>query len=154
MILYHGTTHDFQIPDLSKGRTGTDFGAGFYLTDNERMADDWLQGEENKHINVYELTLAQIPSCHLHIRRYESPSVEWAKFVYNCRRNRKISSHYDIIIGPLADNALNKWFAMIEDHLLSWDDLADQIAYKKYNSLQFCFKTSKSIKLLEYASRK
>jgi len=50
MKLFHGTIHEFTIPDPSRGRVGTDFGAGFYLTDSERMAEDWLNGEENKHV--------------------------------------------------------------------------------------------------------
>lgn len=110
MRLFHGTINEFVIPDPSKGRIGTDFGAGFYLTDNERMAEDWLRGEDNKHVNIYELTLSKISSCNLHIRRYETASIEWAKFVYNNRRGRKSSNRYDIIIGPLADNSLNMWF--------------------------------------------
>jgi len=81
MKLFHGTIHEFTVPDPSRGRTGTDFGAGFYLTDSERMTDDWLNGEENKHVNIYELTLSKISSCSLHIRRYETASIEWAKFV-------------------------------------------------------------------------
>ncbi len=154
MKLFHGTIHEFTIPDPSRGRVGTDFGAGFYLTDSERMADDWLNGEENKHVNIYELTLSKISSCSLHIRRYETASIEWAKFVYNNRRARKSSNRYDIIIGPLADNSLNKWFSQIDNNLITWEELAEKIEFRKYRSLQFCFKTPKSVKLLEYAYRK
>jgi hypothetical protein len=154
MKLYHGTIYDFTVPDLSKGRRSTDFGIGFYLTDSERMADDWLKGEPGKRVNVYELTLGKVQSCNLHIRRYETASVEWAKFVYNNRKNRLKSNQFDIIIGPLADNALNKWFDMIDNSLISWEELADKISYRRYNSLQFCFKSQKSIMLLEYANSK
>ena len=38
MKLYHGTTADFQIPDLLKGRPMTPLGVGFYLTDIEHIA--------------------------------------------------------------------------------------------------------------------
>lgn len=154
MRLFHGTINEFVIPDPSKGRIGTDFGAGFYLTDNERMAEDWLRGEDNKHVNIYELTLSKISSCNLHIRRYETASKEWAKFVYNNRRGRKSSNRYDIIIGPLADNSLNMWFSKIDNGLITWEELAKKIELRKYKSLQFCFKTSKSVNLLEYAYRK
>lgn len=41
MKLYHGTTSEFIMPDLSKGRENTDFGIGFYLTDKESMAKNW-----------------------------------------------------------------------------------------------------------------
>lgn len=58
MKLYHGTTSEFVMPDLSKGRENTDFGIGFYLTDKESMAKNWKKGHPNNHVNVYELTLA------------------------------------------------------------------------------------------------
>ena len=154
MKLYHGTVHEFSMPDPLKGRPATDFGAGFYLTESERMADDWLKGEPGKHINTYELTLSRISSCNLHIRRYETADIDWAKFVYNNRRKRLKSNRYDIVIGPLADNALNKWFDMIENSLISWEELPMKINFGKYNSLQYCFKSPNSVKLLEYASRK
>ena len=118
------------------------------------MAEDWLRGEDNKHVNIYELTLSKISSCNLHIRRYETASIEWAKFVYNNRRGRKSSNRYDIIIGPLADNSLNMWFSKIDNGLITWEELAKKIELRKYKSLQFCFKTSKSVNLLEYAYRK
>ena len=40
MRLYHGTVHEFSMPDPTKGREATDFGVGFYTTESERMADD------------------------------------------------------------------------------------------------------------------
>ena len=43
MRLYHGTVHEFDAPDPGMGREATDFGVGFYATDSERMADDWLK---------------------------------------------------------------------------------------------------------------
>lgn len=154
MKLYHGTVHEFGTPDPEMGRERTDFGVGFYTTDSERMADDWLKGADGKHVNVYEVTLAQIESCVLRIRRYEGASVEWAKFVYANRKNRLRSNKYDIIIGPLADNALNKWFEKIDRSEITWEELAGKISLRRYNSLQYCFKSKKSVKLLEYASRK
>ena len=45
MRLYHGTIHEFDTPNPAVGREATDFGVGFYTTDSERMADDWLKAE-------------------------------------------------------------------------------------------------------------
>jgi len=154
MRLYHGTTHEFEIPDPACGREATDFGVGFYTTDSERMADDWHKDESGKHINVYEITLNRIESCNLRILRYETADVSWAKFVYNNRKRRPNKAKFDIVIGPLADNSLNKWFDKIDNGQITWEELAAKINYRSYNSLQYCFKTSKSIKLLEYAYRK
>ena len=88
MKLYHGTMSDFVVPDLSKGRENTDFGIGFYLTDKELMAKNWKKGHPNNHVNVYELTLANIETGKLLIKRFENANIEWAKFVYNNRKGK------------------------------------------------------------------
>ena len=38
ICLYHGTNVVFDLIDPLKGRRGTDFGRGFYLTPNSRMS--------------------------------------------------------------------------------------------------------------------
>lgn len=154
MKLFHGTVHDFVVPDPLVGHEGTDFGVGFYLTEKEKMADDWYKGEPNKHINVYDFSLNNVETCELIIRRFLSADVEWAQFVYGNRRMKGKQNSYDIIIGPLADNGLNKWFDRIDEKLITWQELAQSINFDKYNSLQFCFKTHKSINFLDYENRK
>lgn len=154
MRLYHGTIYDFEVPDPTLGHEGTDFGVGFYVTESERMADDWYKGELNKHINIYDVTLKKINTCELKIRRYSVADVDWAKFVYRNRRKKAPQTQFDIIIGPLADNGLNKWFDKIDNNEITWEDLAQSIIFDKYKSLQYCFKTAKSINLLEYENRK
>ena len=154
MKLYHGTTSEFVMPDLSKGRENTDFGIGFYLTDKESMAKNWKKGHPNNHVNVYELTLANIETCNLIIKRFENADIEWAKFVYNNRKGKNKKSRYDLIIGPLADNGLENWFTRLENGEIDWDDLAKGIEFNKFQSLQFCFVKPNAIKLLEYAERK
>lgn len=150
MKLYHGTTSTFEIPDLHFARGNTDFGPGFYLTNKERMADDWKKGMPNKHINIYDLTLSQIETCHLRIKRFEGAGVEWAKFVYNNRRNKVKKSKYSIIIGPVADNGLEKWFRKIDAKEMTWDEVALRIEFNRYKSMQFCFMNEDSLKLLKY----
>ena len=154
MLLYHGTVHNFTDPDLSRGRDATDFGKGFYVTDSLKMAKDWRKGYSGKRINVYDLTLSQIDSCKLHIRRYKAADINWAKFVYNNRRGKSKNMKFDIIIGPLADNSYNKWFDKIDRGEISWDQLANKINYTRFKSIQYCFKTPNSIKLLKYVQSK
>lgn len=45
------------------------------------------------------------------------------EFVYANRKNRPRSNKYDIIIGPLADNALNKWFEKRDKSEITWEEL-------------------------------
>lgn len=154
MRLFHGTTADFIIPDLSKARKNTDFGAGFYLTDKESMAKDWKKGRDNNHVNAYELTLANVETGKLQIKRFESADINWAKFVYNNRKGKNKRNRFDLVIGPLADNGLEEWFTKLDKGEVDWADLAKGIEFRKFQSLQFCFVKPNAIKLLEYAERK
>lgn len=154
MKLYHGTIHEFVTPDPSKGHDGTDFGPGFYLTESESMADDWHKGEPNKHVNVYDVSLNKVKACELKFYRFLTADIEWAKFVYKNRKGKDSRISYDVIIGPLADNGLNKWFNQIDNKEITWDELAQGINFDRYRSLQFCFKTPDSVNLLEYETRK
>ena len=92
------------MPDLSKGRNNTDFGAGFYLTDKESMARNWKKGCPNNHVIVYDLTLANVETGKLHIRSFEKADIEWAKFVYNNRKGKNKKSRCDLAIGPFKEN--------------------------------------------------
>ena len=154
MELYQGTTKDFVNPDLSSAKKYTDFGPGFYLTEDIRMADDWKKGEPNKHINVYEVTLKGIETCNLRIRRFNQADETWAKFVYNNRKGKNIRQHYDLIVGPLADNGLNYWFDKVDKNEMTFTEAASHIEYRRFKSPQYCFITEKSLKLLSYDKRK
>lgn len=154
MKLYYGTTYDFEYPDLSKGREHTDFGIGFYVTDDNDMAAEWKKWRSNGHVNIYNLTLKELPTCKLQVKRFTGASEEWAKFVYNNRKGRIKRNHYDLIIGPVADNGLEDWFLKIERGEIGWTELAEGIDHRKYKSLQYCFKKENAVKLLAYVERK
>lgn len=117
------------------------------------MAAEWLYGKENKHVNVYDVTLELIPTCNLRIKRFDRADAQWAKFIYQNRRS-KLSQHYDLIIGPLADNGLKNWFAKIDSKELSWDEVATSIEYHRFRSPQYCFTSDKSLQLLRYVKRR
>lgn len=154
MKLYHGTDKSFSRPDLKKARENTDFGKGFYLTESERAAQDWVKGKSVQNINTYELTLEDVPSCTIRIKHYEADE-HWAKYVYNNRNGKiKKGDSSDIVIGPIADNGLNKLFDEIDRKEASFKDIAPKLRLMKFKASQFCFKTEAAIKLLEYAKGK
>ena len=154
MKLFHGTDKTFTVPELAIARAKTDFGKGFYLTENEGAAQDWVKGRKVQNINTYELTLEEIPTCKIRIKRYEADE-QWAKFVYNNRKGKiKNNDSFDIVIGPIADNGLNKLFDKIDRKEATFEEIAPQLKMMKFKALQFCFKTDVAIKLLEYAKGK
>ena len=153
MELFHGTTEDFTTPDLTKARAYTDFGPGFYLTEEYKMANDWKKDWDNKHINVYEVSLANVKTCRLRIKRFEKADAQWAKYVYQNRR-KNTSQHYDLVIGPLADNGLKRWFDMVDAKDLDWEEVSRHINFNRFQSLQYCFITEQSLTLLNYVKRR
>lgn len=87
-------------------------------------------------------------------KKYEEANIEWAKFVYNNRRNKIKSNKYDLIIGPVADNGLETYFKEIEAKRITWEDLPQRIKFCKFKALQYCFMKPNAINLLNYVSRK
>lgn len=87
MILYHGTNCSIDKIDLNKCRPYKDFGKGFYLTTIREQAEKMahrvarIYGGEPT-VNVYEFD--GIPAG-LKVKRFESPTQDWAMFVI---RNR------------------------------------------------------------------
>ena len=54
MILYHGSSQIVDRPDTEHSRIDIDFGKGFYLTADERMAKKWAAGKGKAIVNKYD----------------------------------------------------------------------------------------------------
>ena len=57
MIVYHGSSAEVRVPDLSKSREDIDFGRGFYLTEDETMAKKWACNKRHSVLNCYSLEM-------------------------------------------------------------------------------------------------
>jgi len=81
---------------------------------------------------------------------FDSPTTEWAEFIYK-NRNRKtpIYHHdYDIVIGPIADDGVAYLLNRYEEGSYTIEELARELKYKKLNN-QYFFGTERSISLLK-----
>ena len=114
MILYHGSNIDIIHIDLSQSKTGKDFGCGFYLSADKEQASELAErkteqiGSGSPTLNVYEFDENSLCDTGLSVLRFQNYSKEWAEFILMNRRNRtRIPAHnYDIVIGPIADDAV------------------------------------------------
>ncbi len=155
MRLYHGTDVKINKPDLSFSKDHKDFGRGFYMSQNSRMAKDWakLHDRNNAHVNTYDVSLEKIGSCTLRIKRFASATAEWVEFVYSNRQRKDFSHTYDIVIGPIADNGLNEIFNDIRQKRLSYSSAAKELQLQGYKKpIQYCFNTPEAISLLKFES--
>lgn len=158
MRLYHGTGMKFNIPKLEKCNRYTDFGRGFYLTHELERAKEWGKNRNPRkyYVNVYEIVDDYINSLRqqgFSILQFQEASAEWAEFVYRNRLDESFEHHYDIILGPVADNSLQVMFARMLRENISFDDIALSIQYKKFKKPQICFCTQRSINQLKYIQR-
>jgi hypothetical protein len=118
--LYHGSYTEIMAPDLSFARRATDFGNGFYLTNNREQADEIaLDRGDLKNLaygvnNQYAYSERNTVLCF----NFKKADVQWLEFVLfnrdvrsreyvNQTRCRELLATYDIIIGPVADDDLS-----------------------------------------------
>ena len=87
ITLYHGSNCDVTNPIPMKGRRGTDFGQGFYLTpdmDSARSMASLVtrrQGDGIKTISVFEFDIDAASIAGMAIRQFESMDADWMSFV-------------------------------------------------------------------------
>ena len=157
MTLYHGTNCTFKKPLIHKCLAYKDFGRGFYLTENPKMAKDWGRKKNpiDYHVNFYEVEddfEAQIEREGLSVKRF-SADAEWAEFVYHNREEEHYVHEYDVVIGPVADNKIEEHFAKIRRNEATFEDIAPLLPYSAFRAVQICLCTEASFKLLKYIKR-
>ena len=60
MKLYHGTSEEFEIPNIVMCKPMTDFGKGFYLSSEIKLAKDWKKFSPNHHVFMSDRTISKI----------------------------------------------------------------------------------------------
>lgn len=161
MILYHGSNVAIETIDLAQCRPYKDFGRGFYLTSLEdqalKMANRTvrLQGEGEATVTAFELC-DDWRDRGLSVLYFDGPSRKWARFIMN-NRDRSFTdfsspecncaNQYDIVFGPVADDAIVASFQLYQDGRIDIDDLVKRFKYSKLSD-QFSFHTPRALKLL------
>ena len=161
MILYHGSNIVIENIDFNKCRPYKDFGKGFYCTTIKSQAELMAKRVSTIYggvpaITEFELSEEIYNDKNLVIKNFEMPSKEWAIFVLN-NRNRKfteleskdcnLDNKYDMVVGPVADDALALLFRTFTNGLIDIDTLVKDMKYKKFTN-QYSFHTEEAIKYL------
>lgn len=154
MILYHGTNVDFSEIDFAKSNKNKDFGRGFYLTDIFEQAQHWAIKKSEIFgataiVQKYEFDENILLNSDLKVLKFDSPTEEWAEFVFNNRRRTPMFAHdYDIVVGPIADDGVAYLLARYAEGTFSLKDLAKELEYKHLN-IQYFFGTKKAVDFLK-----
>lgn len=146
MIVYHGSTQKVTSPDFLHSRSDIDFGVGFYLTRDKRMAETWAANKDTSVCNIYDLNTDGLNIVNLGL------SQQWLDFVaYNRGFSNKVFDvgNVDIIIGPTADD---KMFNAVMNYLSG--AITAQQAIKYINvagfSKQIVLKTERALENLTF----
>jgi hypothetical protein len=119
IYLYHATTEDGYNSIMNKGilldqnRGNTDFGPGFYVTNDYDQAVNWLSspkngGTGNGYVLVFMVDEDELYSFNGKIFP-SSGGKDWAETVYNYRRGAK-EQEYDFMEGPMLLNTKQKYY--------------------------------------------
>lgn len=156
MILYHGSNVEIQHIDLSKSARGKDFGKGFYLSENERQAEEMavfksLQTNSSPVVNAFQLDERVLSDNSLKIKIFKEYCLEWAEFVFKNRSNRSDTPvhDYDIVYGPIADDKVGVQIRNFMEGNISIEVFLERLKYIKGITFQYFFGTERAIKHLK-----
>lgn len=162
MILYHGSNVEIAEIDLTRCKPYKDFGSGFYLTTIKEQA---IRMAENKTavyggapiVTVYETEDNIMDNPQLNTRTFAlNPTIEWARFIVNNRSRDfnhyesidcNIDCKYDIVFGPVADDAVAATIRRFLGEKLDEEGLKKRLTYKELTN-QYSFHTEKAIAYL------
>ena len=154
MILYHGTNTDFTNIDLGKCHPFKDFGKGFYLTDIREQAEALAQKKARLFggspvVQEYVFIPEDAEKAGLKMLHFDTPSRDWAEFIFNNRnRNSDFQHSYDIIYGPIANDGVAYLLGRYEEGSINLEELAKELEFRELNN-QYYFGTRKAIDLLK-----
>lgn len=157
MILYHGSTVLVDTPEIRKGKTFLDFGAGFYTTTSYAQAERWAKikmRRENKdtgYVAIYEFDYESALENTV-IRRFPTADMEWLLFVVNNRQGIPFAERVDMHIGPVADDNVYQSIRFFETGILNAEETVKRLKTEVLQD-QWTFHTDKILsycKFLEY----
>jgi len=150
MKVYHGSYMEIQNPNLHQGRVDIDFGQGFYLTEDRKMAEKWAAGKSTSVLNVYELDFQNLNVVKLGLTE------QWLDFVsYNRGFGDKAfdTESIDVIIGPTADDKMFNTLSLCFSGLIDKKQTIKYLNVAGYSN-QIVLKTDKAIKNLSFLTSK
>ena len=156
MLLYHGSNVGVKNPIVIKSKRALDFGDGFYLTTDLEQAKKWaLLVTRRRNCGIPTVSVFEYNEENdLNILKFKSPDKEWLKYVTNNRKKLiNDDANNDIIIGPVANDNTMPVISLYLSGILDEEETLKRLLPQKLKD-QFVFKTSFSLKKLEFKEMK
>ena len=161
ITLYHGSNCTVAKPVPGKGRRGTDFGQGFYLTPDMDSARSMAalvterEGCGKRTINVFEFDLDAAVGAGLKIRRFDAQDAEWMSFVLANRcfdrsaPDHNIDRLYDVVVGLIADDKIRNLLRLYRNGLMSLEGVLKAMQGGPWRVVQYSFHSARSVRFLK-----
>lgn len=155
--LYHGSNVVIDEIDLSRSRSGKDFGRGFYLNPDESQAMQMAVRTTRRMITgnpivttfLFDESLLKDGSP-LSVKVFPEYSIDWAKFILLNRRNLSdIPVHtFDVVVGPIADDTVGLQMRRFLQGYVSIERMVEELRFHN-PAVQYFFGTEKAIGYLK-----
>ena len=144
IVLYHGSKHIVEFPEIRTAKYNKDFYFGFYCTTIFEQAKRWATRFDDKGI-VNEYRYA--PNEDLSVKVFPEMSEEWLDFIVACRTGNPHS--YDIVEGPMANDTIFNYVQNFVDGKISREAFWSLARFKKPTH-QISFHTARALSTLEF----
>jgi len=153
MKLFHGGYIEINEIDLTKSKPFKDFGKAFYLTKYQEQAKIWAErlAKERKSdavITEFEFNEYSYEDNDLKVLVFKDYSDKWLDFIVFNRSKMNQSHEYDIVEGPVADDAITLEIEKYLEGRISKEDFLVGLKYHKPTH-QIAFCTLESLQMLE-----
>ena len=161
IYLYHGTDAEFDLPSPDRGRKGTDFGQGFYLTPHFESAVNMahrVARRKNTHgavVMSYALDENQLVSAGLRIRSFLNIEPGWLRFVVANRYfladapDHNLDGRWDVVHGFIADDRIVQLLDGLMKGTSSEEEVLKTLRSARFKSVQYSFHSAAAISLLK-----
>ena len=153
MLLYHGSNMVIEHPRLISPQRLLDFGSGFYLTSDLEQAKRWAKRTQTMRntgtsvVSVFEFDEQML--TRLEVLSFNSPNLEWLRFVVSNRSGKPTNAQYDIVHGPVANDQTIRTINDFQNGYLT-ADIAIQLLLPQKLKGQYAFKTEAALECLHF----
>lgn len=164
--IYHGSKVIVKKPDIRRCRPDTDYGAGFYCTEEVELAKEWACGEnQSGYANRYELDVSGLSVLDLHSDAYSL--LNWLALLVKNRpirvrtplQRRAVDylvgnylldvSGYDVITGYRADDSYYDIVRAFVVNMISYEQLSQALKLGNWG-YQFVLKSEKAFSEIRF----
>jgi len=147
MTLYHASNVEVREPELVPSNRMLDFGPGFYTTTCREQAVRFAHSVARRRggkamLNAYSFD-EDLAHGDVNVLRFDAPSEEWLDFVSANRSGMYAGAHYDLIVGPVANDNVYATIGLYMSGLMGKAAaIAELRVHRLYDQYVFCTPTA------------